>query len=605
MSKLLFRVKRYAHPKYKFVVRGKVQGKWKRRYFIAEDEAIAFAEQQNAMTAKRGREPTPAVPSPAATRPRSTARADFAKLVAPTYLGPRIERYLGDSWSMHLPFAYDLMRNLAPEVFVELGVKQGESYFSFCQSAAENQINVQCYGIDSWRGDIQTGELDPEIQKEVAEYNWRYSSFSELKVMLFSEALADFVDGTIDLLHIDGTHLYEDVKTDFESWLPKLSPNGIILFHDVMLRDRAFGVWKLWEEIAREDNSFLFEFGYGLGIWKKQRVTRNDPLFIRKLLTANEVEKREINRFYANAAAALALWENLHKRPDAETAVSNLQQERSAQAAQIAGLQSENEGKAKQIADLQHAREEKSRQSLELQRNLEESAAQVFHFKSEAEERAKHVILLQSENEEKTAQVAHFKSEAEDKAKHVALLLRENEERTAQVAHFKNDAEDKAKRVVELQHALAAKLEQVGQFQREADNRLHELGRLQDQVERQTELLRQADDAAQDARWEALSLRKSTLLRDRSQDAVSSRLAELQNQIQVLESERAHSREAVSGLLADLAESQSGVTDRDQQLAKIKTTQEKQFNRLRGLTSRKLILPFGSRQKRIREILKG
>jgi flagellar biosynthesis chaperone FliJ len=118
-------------------------------------------------------------------------------------------------------------------------------------------------------------------------------------------------------------------------------------------------------------------------------------------------------------------------------------------------------------------------------------------------------------------------------------------------------------------------------------------------------LLRQADDAAQDARWEALSLRKSTLLRDRSQDSVSSRLAELQNQIQALESERAHSREAVSGLLADLAESQSGVTDRDQQLAKIKTTQEKQFNRLRGLTSRKLILPFGSRQKRIREILKG
>jgi len=62
---------------------------------------------------------------------------------------------------MHLPFAYDLMREFAPKVFVELGVKEGESYFCFCQSAAENKINVRCYGVDSWRGDIQTEKLGP------------------------------------------------------------------------------------------------------------------------------------------------------------------------------------------------------------------------------------------------------------------------------------------------------------------------------------------------------------------------------------------------------------------------------------------------------------
>jgi hypothetical protein len=212
-----FRVKHYAHTKYKFLVRGKVLGKWSRRYFVTESEAIAFAEQQNAKakrenghgsSPKNGATPRPAKPARAI---RSTWTTDFAKLFTPTYLGPRIQRYLGDSWCMHLPFAYDLMRELAPKVFVELGVKQGESYFSFCQSAAENKINVRCYGVDSWRGDIQTGNLDPEIQHEVAEYNWRYASFSEFKVMLFTEALGDFPDSTIDLLHIDGTHTYEDV----------------------------------------------------------------------------------------------------------------------------------------------------------------------------------------------------------------------------------------------------------------------------------------------------------------------------------------------------------------------------------------------------------
>jgi hypothetical protein len=363
MPKPLFRVKRYAHPKYKFLVRGKVLGKWKRRYFVREGEAIAFAEQQNAKAQKRdgdgaspqnGATSRPAEPTPAA---RSTSTTDFAKLVTPTYLGPRIQRYLGDSWSMHLPFAYDLMRELAPKVFVELGVKEGESYFSFCQSAAENKINVRCYGVDSWRGDIQTGELDPEIQHEVAEYNWQYSSFSEFKAMLFAEALEYFPDATIDLLHIDGTHTYGDVKTDFESWLPKLSPNGIILLHDVMLRDRGFGVWKLWDEIAREDNSFLFEFGYGLGVWKKQPIATSDPSFIRGLLGANQTERRDINAYYANAAAALALWESLQRQSVAEN--------------QVARFKTEAEERARHAAQLQRVNEQQSQLLEQLKNQLE------------------------------------------------------------------------------------------------------------------------------------------------------------------------------------------------------------------------------------------
>ena len=54
MPKMMrFRVKPYAHRKYKFLVRGKVLGKWRRRYFVTEAEAIAFAEQQNAKVPKK------------------------------------------------------------------------------------------------------------------------------------------------------------------------------------------------------------------------------------------------------------------------------------------------------------------------------------------------------------------------------------------------------------------------------------------------------------------------------------------------------------------------------------------------------------------------
>ena len=42
-----FRVKPYAHSEYKFVVRAKINGQWKRRYFRTEAEAEAFADEQN------------------------------------------------------------------------------------------------------------------------------------------------------------------------------------------------------------------------------------------------------------------------------------------------------------------------------------------------------------------------------------------------------------------------------------------------------------------------------------------------------------------------------------------------------------------------------
>jgi SAM-dependent methyltransferase len=46
----LYRVKRYAHHKYKFVVRTKVGTGWKRRYFRTKTEANAYAEKKNTLS---------------------------------------------------------------------------------------------------------------------------------------------------------------------------------------------------------------------------------------------------------------------------------------------------------------------------------------------------------------------------------------------------------------------------------------------------------------------------------------------------------------------------------------------------------------------------
>jgi integrase len=50
-----FRVKEYKHDRYKFVVRGKVAGKWERRYFVTKGEATTYAQQQNTLLLNEGR----------------------------------------------------------------------------------------------------------------------------------------------------------------------------------------------------------------------------------------------------------------------------------------------------------------------------------------------------------------------------------------------------------------------------------------------------------------------------------------------------------------------------------------------------------------------
>ena len=50
-----FRVKPYKHHRLKWVVRGKIAGKWERRYFETKGEATTYAQQQNIRLFNEGR----------------------------------------------------------------------------------------------------------------------------------------------------------------------------------------------------------------------------------------------------------------------------------------------------------------------------------------------------------------------------------------------------------------------------------------------------------------------------------------------------------------------------------------------------------------------
>lgn len=197
----------------------------------------------------------------------------------------------GGTWQGHIPFAAWLVGVKKPRVLVELGTFHGTSYFAFCQAAVRAKIDMRCYAVDTWQGDHHIGRYSDQVFDDVSAANAEnYSGFSTLLRMTFDEALAKFDAGSIDVLHIDGLHTYAAVSHDFQSWLPKMKPNGVVLFHDTQVDKSNFGVLKYWSELSEKYITAEFKHSYGLGILL---LDADQP---DKLLKLVEAMRREAKR---------------------------------------------------------------------------------------------------------------------------------------------------------------------------------------------------------------------------------------------------------------------------------------------------------------------
>jgi chromosome segregation ATPase len=336
--------------------------------------------------------------------------------------------YLAQSaWLEHIPFAFWLTEAHRPRVLVELGVHYGASYFAFCQAVDRLGLDTRCFGVDTFKGDEHAGAYDERVFEQVRAHNdAQYSGFSRLVRSTFDDALKHFADGSIDLLHIDGLHTLEAVRHDFDCWLPKLSDRAIVVMHDTNVRERNFGVFKLFETLKQEYPHFEFVHGHGLGVLG---VGKDQNELMQMLFQAsdNQHGRQAVHEVFSRLGQACATaFSTTNQRDHAKLLNATIEKQKKQ-------IDETHQSLEKAKAEIASHEKELALVKETIKNQFQQHATERDHFV----EKAKLLQELRTELKEETARMhvrlESMSSELQLKSRELAAMTRERNETCRQV----------------------------------------------------------------------------------------------------------------------------------------------------------------------------
>lgn len=173
----------------------------------------------------------------------------------------------------HLPFLYDLVRNVKPLKIVELKAHNGSSFFSFCQAVKDGHINSELFAVDTWEDNKKTKPQSTPVWDSINNIKMTFYEYLPITLLKkpFDEAIDEFESESIDILHINKDFSDQSVAFDLKPWIEKVKKDGIILFSGITEKCSIDEVYQVWDELRKENTSFEFNHSNGLGIVFKGR----------------------------------------------------------------------------------------------------------------------------------------------------------------------------------------------------------------------------------------------------------------------------------------------------------------------------------------------
>ena len=132
---------------------------------------------------------------------------------------------------------------------VEIGILFGDT----TRVLAQSNSSVPVYGIDPLIPDSMNPALvgSEEAIERNTEGLHNFHFFRD-----YSYNVIKTWNNPFDYLFIDGSHIYEHVKKDFEDWHPHLVGGGIVAFHDSTMNR---GGQQYWEGPSRLADELIFD----------------------------------------------------------------------------------------------------------------------------------------------------------------------------------------------------------------------------------------------------------------------------------------------------------------------------------------------------------
>jgi predicted O-methyltransferase YrrM len=144
------------------------------------------------------------------------------------------------------------VKELIKDVPGWLSDEEGEALYELAQACTGKGVIVEigswkgkstiCLGLGSRAGNgVRVFAIDPHADYRHGEFkdNIERAGIADLvtPVQGLSQQVAADFDEPIELLFVDGSHEEDDVREDFEKWVPKVVERGTVAFHDTTWHD--------------------------------------------------------------------------------------------------------------------------------------------------------------------------------------------------------------------------------------------------------------------------------------------------------------------------------------------------------------------------------
>jgi len=172
--------------------------------------------------------------------------------------------------------ACDTIKNFGNNaILCEIGSFRGKSTVSIAMALKTSQ-GGHLYAIDWHQGSPGFSNYGTDA------YHMNYEEYKQnLKkyeveswvttIKLKSQDALDKVPDTVHFLWIDGAHGYDDVKSDYENYHPKIVDGGYLLFHDAVWSKFREPLELICDEVLYNESYNLYAIVENILVFKKEK----------------------------------------------------------------------------------------------------------------------------------------------------------------------------------------------------------------------------------------------------------------------------------------------------------------------------------------------